>query len=92
MNSIRLSRSRDDRDDADALLRWELEDDELAAVLAGLRLLQNHLKEPGIEELGVVADILTNGGTLEPLSVEEINALCERLNSGEGEPDEDDEA
>lgn len=51
---------------------------ELAAVLAGLRLVQQRLRPvPG----GVnVDDILTGGGMFRPLSVEQINQLCEEIN------------
>lgn len=54
----------------------KLNDREIAAVLAGLRMLQaapNAAREN-------VADVFTNGGTLEALSEAEIDALCERLN------------
>lgn len=54
---------------------------ELAAVLAGLRLLQNTLDpRPGAED---VADILTDSGRLDPLDADAIDELCERLNGGE---------
>jgi hypothetical protein len=51
---------------------------ELAAVLAGLRLLQgaveSHGFPPGIEE------IATNCHEFAPLDAEQIDALCERIN------------
>ncbi len=52
---------------------------ELAAVLAGLRLIQCHANDGYTEE--PIADVATNGGTLTPLDATEIDALCERLNT-----------
>ena len=48
---------------------------ELAAVLAGLRLLQSAQEVPA-----GINDILTDSGEVEPLSVNLIDALCERIN------------
>lgn len=53
---------------------------ELAAVLAGLRLLQSSQAVPA-----GITDIQTDGGEVEPLSLEQIDALCERINSEGGE-------
>ena len=52
---------------------------ELAAVLGGLRELQTIYEDFGgwPEE---IADVLTDGGTFEALTTEEISELCERLN------------
>lgn len=55
-----------------------LSDRELAAVLAGLRLLQWAL--PRTLTTLEVEDVLSDGGRLTPLGVDEIGALCERLN------------
>jgi hypothetical protein len=57
-----------------------LDSRELSTVLAALRLWQrsNHLgsnADPGL------FDIATNGDTLDPLSADEIDALCERINT-----------
>lgn len=50
-----------------------------SAILAGLRLLQHYLDPvPGGTN---VEDILTNDGTHDALSVEEINELCEGINT-----------
>lgn len=57
----------------------KLNDQEVATVLAALRerQAQHPLHPVARREL---EDIATNGGELEPLSSEEIDALCERLN------------
>lgn len=54
---------------------------DLAAVLAGLRLLQNKVDPRTYGE--DVDEILTDGGRLEPLDLDAIDQLCERLNGGE---------
>lgn len=46
---------------------------ELAAVLAGLRLVQRELPQG-------VHDIFGDGGTIQPLDEDEIDALCETIN------------
>lgn len=51
----------------------ELNDRELASVLGGLRLLQ-HYQPHWLE------DIRTNCNEFEPLTAQEIDALCERIN------------
>jgi len=60
-----------------------LNDREISAVLAGLRMLQyaidNATSYGGLHE--DIIDISSNGGTLEPLGSEEIDELCERVNS-----------
>ena len=54
---------------------------ELSAILAGLRLLQDAIDPKGTSiELPDVQDILTNGGTVEPITPEGIDRLCEMLN------------
>lgn len=51
---------------------------ELAAILAGLRLIQRHLRK---EPLWPDDDILTDGGTIEePIDADAIDALCDRIN------------
>lgn len=56
-----------------------LGDRELAAVLAGLRVLQGRMVDVQVCMLAVT-DILSCGGTFAPLSPREIDALCDRLN------------
>lgn len=53
---------------------------ELAAVLTGLRLYQRdfHLSQLDIE------DIASASGMVEPMLPDEVDALCERLNTGAG--------
>jgi hypothetical protein len=61
---------------------------EHAAILTGLRVLQNEMDKygEGVETMhDGVWEIMTGGWQIEPLSVEEISALCERLNSDNGE-------
>lgn len=55
---------------------------ELAAVLAGLRLLQETIARDGVLPASV-SDILGNASP--PLSVAAMDALCERLNTGADE-------
>lgn len=56
-----------------------LSDRELAAVLAGLRMLETAAEEHTLDD--DIEDILTNGDAFEPLDPDEIEALCERLNT-----------
>jgi len=49
-------------------------DRELAAILTGLRMLQEQTCPAHLE------DIATDGGRFPPLTADEIDALCERLN------------
>lgn len=60
---------------------------ELATVLAALRYWQSDLKLPDMfaskEFKEIHFTIAQDGGTLEPLTVEEIDKLCERINMGE---------
>jgi hypothetical protein len=51
---------------------------ELSAILAGLRMLQDQM-DP-LATASDVSDILTNGGTQEPITVEGIDRLCDLLN------------
>ena len=53
---------------------------ELAAVLAGLRLLLRGLILKTLPD--GIHDVYTDGEELAPLSLEEIEHLCERLNCG----------
>lgn len=50
---------------------------ELATILAALRLLQSMSQLPAS-----LNEIMTDGGALAPLSLDQIDALCERLNTG----------
>ena len=65
----------------------DLSDEECAAVLAGLRLLQQALERRStarIKPLGLafesVEDIYTDDGRFEGLNSDAIDALCERIN------------
>lgn len=67
----------------------KLSDRELATVLAALRLRQAHeLGSIPIEQiadedqLAAINDIADAGGTVVPLTADEIDALCEWLNGG----------
>jgi hypothetical protein len=54
---------------------------EFNAILAGLRQLQQALERP--DGFGTYdADILTNGGDEKAITPEEIDTLCERINTG----------
>lgn len=64
-----------------------LNDRELAAVLAGLRIFQMVREHKGIVDVRlweIMDEIGTNGGAIEPMDPNELDALCERLNSGGG--------
>jgi hypothetical protein len=66
----------------DAAKRYELSDREHATVLAALRAYQwvdETLKE---DERPDLSDIVTNCGKVKALDAAEIDALCERLNTG----------
>ena len=54
---------------------------ELASVLAGLRMLQNHILGSNPDNLDF-DDIRTDAGSLKPLTIDEIDGLCMRLNCG----------
>jgi hypothetical protein len=56
---------------------------ELATVLAALRHYQIGLRLNGGRPPQDVSDIAMDGG-LDPLDEEEIDSLCEELNTGEG--------
>ena len=58
----------------------KLNDRELGTVLAALRLWQNECSNDATD--GALWDIATNGDTVQPLLDDEIDELCERLNSG----------
>lgn len=58
-----------------------VDDRELATILAALR----YWAREGLLSSGHERDIATNGDTLKPLTAEEIDALCARLNFGEDE-------
>jgi hypothetical protein len=55
-----------------------LDDQELAAVLAGLRMVQQALDRYGVLPYGIM-DIYTNGGP--GLTSPQIDLLCRRLNA-----------
>jgi hypothetical protein len=52
---------------------------EIAAVIAGLRLVQRELPRSEFLPQGV-HDIFDDGGTLKPLSEDDIDTLCEEIN------------
>jgi hypothetical protein len=56
----------------------ELDQRELAAVLAGLRCLQSHMGNTDFP--AELDDILTNGNTIRQLDENEVDKLCERIN------------
>jgi hypothetical protein len=62
---------------SDRTIAIELDERELAAVLAGLRSLSGTYHRSELE------DILTDGGSFEQLDDDEIDELCERINFGE---------
>src|SRR5262245_43129956 len=58
---------------------------QLAAILAGLRLLQRYSERGDVTAqlmLAPVWDVLTNAGTDTPLTERGIDALCDKLNAG----------
>lgn len=61
-------------------MKYELNERELATVLAALRCWQKELTRTGIPE--DADDIL---GERDPLTLDEIDDLCDRLNFSEGE-------
>ena len=67
------------KDQAIVMPGRQLDERELAAVLAGLRQYQSNGRIDGILEC---EEIATGGGAFESLSREEIDVLCERLNCG----------
>ena len=52
---------------------------EHAAILAGLRLVQKFIESNTLSDWS--QDILTNGGTVKPLTPKNIDRLCERINT-----------
>jgi len=62
--------------------RLDLDGRELATVLAALRYYQAENLQGGADVADeAVATVATDGGRLQPLTRDEIDALCERLNS-----------
>ena len=59
--------------------RLDLSAAELAAVLAGLRLLEFYTAGRGVRTKEIHA-ILTDCGTIDPLPPEKIDGLCAKLN------------
>lgn len=53
---------------------------ELATILAALRYWQREGASGNSVDTEPEHDILTDGGEIEPLTAEEIDALCERIN------------
>lgn len=55
-----------------------LDDREHATVLAALRYYQRKMDDPSV--MGEIGCTATNGGNVIPLTAEEVDALCERIN------------
>ena len=56
---------------------------ELATVMAALRFHQDENLQSGADIADkVVKDIATDSGSFEPLDIEQVGRLCERLNIG----------
>jgi hypothetical protein len=55
-----------------------------ATILAALRHFQRDLMREGDWIAHDILDIATSGGTLEPMTAEEIDALCEAINTSGG--------
>ena len=55
---------------------------EIAAILAALRLYQREAETHG--GLRFARGIASDDGSLEPLTADEIDDLCERINTGDG--------
>lgn len=49
---------------------------EINAILAGLRAIQDNMDNPKYR------DVLTDGNTVKPLDLDQIDMLCEEINSG----------
>jgi|GEM_PF-1796217 len=77
----RLDRQEAKRDGAGMMTAIEVDDRELATLLAALRCYQR-LGLPNDDD--TMKDIATDGGRLEPLTDMAIDQLCERLNFGTG--------
>jgi hypothetical protein len=56
---------------------------ELAAILAGLRMAQARAGDGWPEDGSSYRLIASDGGRFEPLTVAEIEVLCDRVNFGE---------
>jgi hypothetical protein len=61
---------------------YKLDDRQHATILAALRFWQEREQTDERNRSGAIADIATNGGTLEPLRLHEIDDLCESFNGG----------
>ena len=61
-----------------------IDERELATILAALRFHQDENLQAGAGIPGqAIREIATDGGNLEPLSFDEVDELCERVNLGE---------
>ena len=61
--------------------RIEVSDRELHTILAALRWWQQSGAGESLHDDGI-DDIASNGGEVEPLTVDEVDVLCERVNAG----------
>ena len=60
---------------------------ELATILAALRFHEDENLQAGRDVPDhLVKEIATDGGLFKPLKSQEVNKLCERLNTDEGQP------
>lgn len=79
-----MQQGKDPRRGVDAPTVARFNDRELAAVLAGLRLLQaigpDRTRRRRAIDVEGIGDVATDGGGLRPLDAAEIDALCERIN------------
>ena len=66
----------------------KIDERQLGAILAGLRLLQDHAYD-GYDNPAIL-DVFTDGRTVEPMNADEIAALCEGVNGGDLAVDEGD--
>jgi hypothetical protein len=55
---------------------------ESSTLLAALRFYQDHFKNHTQDDQQALLDIATNSGEITPLSSEELDDLCERINFG----------
>lgn len=63
----------------------EVDDREVATILAALRFYQAGRQFDASARMEAIDDIATNGGDVDALDAEEIDELCERINTGVNE-------
>jgi hypothetical protein len=62
------------------MINLTVTDEEHATILAALRAYQRLLEDER-PRLSMFHDIATNGGTVTPLDANQIDTLCERINT-----------